>query len=130
MKLPNYPYQSTVTELQSTTTGSSSLIVQTSVSPTVPAVTCHTRRRRLIEAQKSVSFPVVVRGQDGVPSGHGRSESDECELRNKIQVVAWLEIRWDRRRQKRVEPRLFEIQTAAFQSVFNGEDGEDVTGVS
>ncbi|KAH9781044.1 hypothetical protein KPL71_008308 [Citrus sinensis] len=77
-------------------TGSSSLIVQTSVN--------------------------------GVPDG--RSESDECELRNKIQVVAWLKIWWDRRQQKRIEPWLFELQTAAFRSAFNDDDRGDVTGIS
>ena len=56
MKLPKYPCRSTVTGLQSTTTGSSVLIAQISVSPTVVAVTSHARCRRRIEAPKSASF--------------------------------------------------------------------------
>ncbi|KAK9185756.1 hypothetical protein WN943_026115 [Citrus x changshan-huyou] len=103
---------------QSMMTGSSGLIVQTSVNPTMLAVTSHARQWWQIKAPKFVSFPVFVRGQDSVPGDRGQLESDKCELRNKIQAVAWVKIRRDQRRQKRVESRLFELQTAAFRSAF------------
>ncbi|KAH9685484.1 hypothetical protein KPL70_013981 [Citrus sinensis] len=65
-------------------------------------------------APKAVSSPAVVHGQNGGFRWRGWLENDEGELRNKIQVVAWLKICQDQRRQKWVEPQLFKLQTAAF----------------
>lgn len=48
----------------------------------------HARRQQRIKAPKFVSFPAVVRNQNGVLGGCGWSESDEGELSNKIKVMA------------------------------------------
>ena len=116
-----------MTGIQSTTTESSGLIVQTSVSPTVPSLTTHARQRWRIEAPKSVHFPVVVSGQDGVCDGRGRSESDERELRNKIQAVEWLksgEIDGDK---NGLSSRFFQTKLPAFWPFSGDEDGWGMT---
>ena len=87
MNLPNCPCRSTVTGLQSTTTGSLGLLVPTSVSPTVVAVSRHARCRRRIEAPKIRKFLVVVRRFSGVLGDRGWSEIVAGDVRNQFQVV-------------------------------------------
>ena len=87
MNLPNCPCRSTVTGLQSTTTGSLGLLVLTSVSPTVVVVSRHERYRRRIEAPKICKFPVVVRRFSGVLGDRGWSEIVAGDVRNQFQVV-------------------------------------------
>ncbi|GAY68249.1 hypothetical protein CUMW_262650 [Citrus unshiu] len=123
MKLPNCRRRSTLIGLQSMTTESSSLIVQTSMSPTVPTVRINARRRCRIEAPKSVSFPVVIHGQDGVPGGRGRSESDKRELRNKIQVVAQLKFGEIDSDKNGLSGRFFQAKFPAFWPFSGDEDG-------
>uniref|UniRef100_A0A1S8ACY8 Uncharacterized protein n=1 Tax=Citrus limon TaxID=2708 RepID=A0A1S8ACY8_CITLI len=81
------PCRSTVTGLQSTTTGSLGLLVPASVSPTVVAVSRHARCWRRIEAPKIRKFPVIVRRFSGVPGDRGWSEIVAGDVRNQLQVV-------------------------------------------
>ena len=86
MNLSNYPCRSTVTGLQSATTESLGLIVQTSVSPMVPAVTSHVRRWRWIVLPKSRAFQVADRRQSGRFRWQGWSENDAGDVRSRTQL--------------------------------------------
>ena len=88
MNLPNCPCRSTVTGLQSTMTGSLGLLVPTSVSAMVVAVSRHARYRRRIEALKIRKFPVIVRRFSGLPGDRGWSEIVAEDVKNQFQVVA------------------------------------------
>ena len=69
MNLSNCPCRSTVTGLQSMTTGSLGLIVQTSVSPTMLTVTSHARWWRRIVLLKPWAFRRSFTAKTGVSGG-------------------------------------------------------------
>ena len=112
-----------VTRLQSTTTGSLGLIVQTSVSPTVSTVTSHVRRWRRIVLPKPRAFQVADHRQSGRFRWQGWSENDVGDVRSRTQLEVCPksgEIDGDG---DGFLPWIFELQTAAFQSFSGNEYG-------
>ena len=113
MNLPNCPCRSTVTGLHSTTTGSLGLIVQTSVSPVVPAANRSSQNPQVSSSRSAVIRPFQVtrlvgkwcwRREEQVPSGGVPKIWRDRRLR-KWDLVA-----------------SFELKSPAFWSVSGDED--------
>ena len=129
MNLPNCPCRSTVTGLQSMTTESLVLIVQTSVSPTLPAVTYHARRWRRIVLPKLWAFRQSFTAKTEVSGGGvgrkwnlvtwGVEPNRWCNLipaRLTVKKTGWAAI--------------FQASIAGVLAAFRWHDGADMTGVA
>ena len=125
-----YSCRSTVIGIHPTATGSSGLIAQTSVSPTVVAVTSHARQRWQIEAPKPRASQVVDRWQSGHFRWRGWSENDAGDVRSRTQLEVCPNSGEIVDGKNEPWPLVFELKSPAFWSVSGDEDGMDTLLVS
>ena len=78
-------------------------------------------------SSKIRKFLVVVFSTDGVPGGRDQLENDECEWRNKIQVVVYQKSGGINGGKNGPWPRVFELKSSAFWSISDDEDSGDRT---